>query len=357
VHRCDVVIVGGGPAGATCARRLRQADFDVVVLDQARFPRDKVCAGWITPAVLELADVDRAEYAKTRVLAPIRAFRVSYGDRPEVRVAFDRDVSYGIRRREFDEYLLRRSGALVYEGIRVERIERDGHDWVVEGMFRAPVLVGSGGHFCPVARLLGARVAREPAVVAQAVEWKATVPDNAPEPELWFLPGRSGYAWRIGKQGFLNVGVGCLGHRDLPGYRTQFVARLHTAGVAPPAWRGHAYLTAGLARRTLVGEGVVLTGDAAGLADPRSGEGIRAAVESGLLAAECIVGAQGDYSRARLATYATTVARRFAGPAHQWTVPELVTRTLMSQPWFVREIVVRRWFLHMTDQRTAAVGP
>jgi menaquinone-9 beta-reductase len=49
VETCDALIVGGGPAGSTCAWQLRQAGLDVVVIDKTRFPRDKVCAGWITP--------------------------------------------------------------------------------------------------------------------------------------------------------------------------------------------------------------------------------------------------------------------------------------------------------------------
>jgi flavin-dependent dehydrogenase len=49
--RCDVLIVGGGPAGSVCARQLGDAGFDVVVLDKKTFPRDKFCAGWITPVL------------------------------------------------------------------------------------------------------------------------------------------------------------------------------------------------------------------------------------------------------------------------------------------------------------------
>ena len=50
---CDVLIVGGGPAGSTCAWKLRRPGLDVVVWDRQTFPRDKVCAGWITPQVVD----------------------------------------------------------------------------------------------------------------------------------------------------------------------------------------------------------------------------------------------------------------------------------------------------------------
>ena len=65
----DVLIVGGGPAGASCAWALRQAGLDVVVLDQAQFPRDKVCAGWITPPVLTALGIDPQDYGMAKNMA------------------------------------------------------------------------------------------------------------------------------------------------------------------------------------------------------------------------------------------------------------------------------------------------
>jgi len=63
---CDVLVVGGGPAGSTCAGRLVRAGLDVVVIDKSSFPRDKVCAGWITPEVVRLLELDLPAYAKGR---------------------------------------------------------------------------------------------------------------------------------------------------------------------------------------------------------------------------------------------------------------------------------------------------
>ena len=73
---CDVLIVGGGPAGSACARRLREAGLDVVVIDKAVFPRDKVCAGWITPQVVEDLQIDPDRYRQGRTFQPITGFRV-----------------------------------------------------------------------------------------------------------------------------------------------------------------------------------------------------------------------------------------------------------------------------------------
>src|SRR5262245_1901547 len=109
--RCDVLIVGGGPAGSSCAWALCQAGFNVLILDRKIFPRDKPCAGWITPPVLEMLEIDPNEYGEGRVLGPITAFCTSLMGRPEVMTDFNQPISYGIRRCEFDQYLLDRTGA------------------------------------------------------------------------------------------------------------------------------------------------------------------------------------------------------------------------------------------------------
>src|SRR6187401_1001406 len=108
---CDVLVVGGGPAGSPCARALRQAGIDVLVLDKANFPRDKVCAGWITPAVVDELEIDVDDYRRGRVFQPITAFRTGVLGGGDVLTTFRRPVSFGIRRCEFDHYLLERSGA------------------------------------------------------------------------------------------------------------------------------------------------------------------------------------------------------------------------------------------------------
>ncbi|MGD8673637.1 MAG: FAD-dependent oxidoreductase, partial [Thiogranum sp.] len=71
MDRCDVLIVGGGPAGSSCAWALREAGLDVVVMDKAQFPRDKVCAGWITPAVIEELELDIEDYRQQHVFQTI----------------------------------------------------------------------------------------------------------------------------------------------------------------------------------------------------------------------------------------------------------------------------------------------
>ena len=116
MQRADVVVVGGGPAGASCAARLVDAGLQVVVVDRARFPRDKPCAGWITPEAVEAVGLVPDEYGRGRTLQPVRRFRVGWIGGEAREVSYDRPVSYGILRRELDAWLLERSRARVRLG-------------------------------------------------------------------------------------------------------------------------------------------------------------------------------------------------------------------------------------------------
>ena len=108
----DILIVGGGPAGSTLAYSLRNSGLEIGILDKQSFPRQKLCAGWVTPEVMKLLNIDLQDYSAGRVLQAIRGFRVSMLGQKQVASHFAGEpVSYGIRRLEFDDYLLRRCGA------------------------------------------------------------------------------------------------------------------------------------------------------------------------------------------------------------------------------------------------------
>jgi menaquinone-9 beta-reductase len=360
---CDVVVVGGGPAGSTCAWALRRAGADVVVLDRAVFPRDKPCAGWVTPAALDALELDLEEYRQGRVLQRITAFVTSYAGGPEIETRYGSVVSYGILRCELDRYLLCRSGAHVREATPLRSLRRKAGGWLVNDELAAPVVVGAGGHFCPVARALGSVGRDEPAVVAQELEFRmderqqAACAVRAEAPELFFCADLAGYGWCVRKEGALNVGFGRLDHRGLAGRVQEFVSFLRRRGKVPadlpPRFKGHAYLVYPSARRKLVHDGALLVGDAAGLAYSGSGEGIRPAIESGLLAARAILGARGRFDGDDLAGYGRAIEERL-GPRESGGVSALLPhsvaawmgRRLLSASWSTRRVVLDRWFLH-----------
>jgi flavin-dependent dehydrogenase len=368
VNTCDVVIAGGGPAGSACAWKLREAGLDVVVVDKASFPRDKVCAGWITPQVIEDLGIDPDDYRQGRTFQPITAFRVGLiGVDDALDVTYASPVSYGIRRCEFDHYLLRRSGARLVLGTPVATIRRERAEWIVNETIRAPMLVGAGGHFCPVARMLNHTTDRAPLIAAQEVELMIDPREAssfgvaAEKPELYFCRDFSGYGWCFRKEGHVNIGFGRLDPRALPDARAEFVDFLearHTIPADPSwRWRGHAYLLAGAPSRRAIGDAVMLAGDAAGLAYPQSGEGIRPAIESGLLAASTIANANGCYTADRLESYENHLQRRFGvSPlarllthAVPTGVAAALALRLLDRPWFVRHMVLDRWFLHAQE--------
>ena len=361
----EVLIIGGGPAGSTLARALIQAGKHVVIMDKAEFPRDKVCAGWVTPAVMEELEIDLEDYARDHVLQPIHGFRTGQIGQQSVQSKFRGEpASYGIRRIEFDHYLLQRCGAELMLGQAFKSMQRDADGWLINDAIRAGLVVGAGGHFCPVARSLRSREPRETAVVAKEIEFRmstkqqADCPVTGDMPELFFTPDLKGYGWVFRKGDYLNIGLGREDEHKLSGHVNRFCDYLVQAGRIPRdlpgKLKGHAYLLYPHARRTPISDGIMLIGDAAGLAYAQSGEGIRPAVESALLAVPVIIKCQGDYRLDRLQPFVSELEKRFGKRESQHVTikrttsgfRQLMARMLMKNRWFSKYILIRRCFLH-----------
>ena len=353
--RCDALVIGGGPAGSTCARYLQQAGWLVVVIDRARFPRDKVCAGWLTPGVFSLLELDPAEYrASGRTLEEITAFRTSVIGQPSIETDYSQAVSYSARRCEFDEFLLRRSGAPVFEDTTVHTVRRENGMWRVDDRFEAPVLIGAGGNFCPVAKALRPASSTVTPVVAKETEFRREPTSSSLRaPALFFCKDLNGYGWVVPKGEYLNVGIGRRDASGFLGHVKSFIAFLEregiVSGVAKARWCGHAYLASGVGANPVIGPGVMLVGDAAGLAYPESGEGIKPAVESGRLAAETLIAAGGRYDTDDLRPYADALrAKHPAVPrrsAAVGAVSAALGRMVLRSPSLTRRLVLDKWFL------------
>ena len=360
----DIIIVGAGPAGSTLARALEDSGKRVLIIDKQAFPRDKTCAGWVTPAVMASLDIDPGKYSVGRTLQPIRRFRIGMMGQSAVENDHRDIVSYGIRRCEFDDYLLDRAECEKQLATAVKSINRNNGNWVINDQWQAPLLVGAGGHFCPVARLLGDGPGKhETVVAAKEVEFEMT-PEQArvceargDTPELWFCRDLKGYAWVFRKGSYLNIGLGREDNHRLSDHLEAFVEEMKQSGRIPSdlpgRFKGHAYLLYAHANRPLVDDGVLLIGDAAGLAYTQSGEGIRPAIESALMAANVIKAAT-DYSALSLQSYGERIAERFGTRATDqepgFEVPDWlkqpIASTLMRSHWFTRKVVTEKWFLH-----------
>jgi menaquinone-9 beta-reductase len=292
MRSCDVLIVGGGPAGSTAAWHLNRAGADVLVLDRERFPRTKLCAGWITPDVVRELAMDIGSYPHRLLTFP--RLRVHLG-RLHVPIAC---VQHSIRRFEWDAWLLERSGAPV-EQHNVRHIAAVEGGYVIDDAYRCRYLIGAGGTRCPVYRELFREVnprANELQIVTLEHEIQYDWHDG--DCHLWFFENAlPGYSWYVPKErGWLNVGVGAIAARmkergqDIRAHWAHLAATLD-GGLAPGAQydpTGYSYYLRGkvdVVRR----DNAFITGDAAGLATRDLGEGIGPAIRSGLRAAAAIV--------------------------------------------------------------------
>ena len=311
----EVIVVGGGPAGSAAAYFLARAGVDVLVLDRARFPRDKACAEYLSPQASrilgEMSLLERAEEAGAAQLAGMRVhapnglvihgeFAATHGFR-----GF-RDRGLALRRTVLDAMLLSRAGeagARIAEATTVRTLLRapDGrvtgvavHDEGGARELRAPLVVGADGLRSVVARRLAlARVGRWPRRIALVAHYRGVV-GMGPFGEMHV--DRSGYT------GLADVGGGVTNlaivvpasdARGMDGDPDAFLERWIAARPALQArTKGATRLAAvrvtgpfnSQARRAWA-PGAALTGDAADFFDPFTGEGIYAALRGGELLA------------------------------------------------------------------------
>jgi len=288
----EVVIVGGGPAGSAAAQRLRAAGVGVLVLDRARFPRRKLCAGWITPQVVSDLELDVGSYPHgflsfDRLCCHVKGLRVPVRSR-----------QHSIRRYEFDAWLLERSGAEVIQHT-VKSARREGPDYIIDETFRCRYLIGAGGTACPVRRFLSNALAprvRQLQTMTLELEFPCDWQDG--DCHLWFFErGLPGYSWYVPKANrWLNVGLGAMASRLNKGAQHVWQHWRHFAATLqrqfgihiPREPTGYSYYLRG-GHGTYRVENALLAGDSAGLATRDLCEGIGPAIRSGQRAADAII--------------------------------------------------------------------
>jgi geranylgeranyl reductase family protein len=288
--RYDVIVVGGGPAGSTTARECAARGLSVLLIDKAEFPRDKPCGGGVNVHTARLLPFD---------VEPV-CERVIYGMQLSVRQAhsFTRHasvpLSYLTQRRWLDAFLLdqaRRAGVSIREKHPIGAVDRHSRGLTVRAggeAFETLTLVAADGANGPTARLAGLEIPRWTGIAFEGnvtpaggfpAEWEDTFGVDVGD-----VPG--GYGWIFPKGDHLNIGVGGW-HGTGPTLRQRVRALTRFYGFDPDSlWglRGHP-LPVRQAQAPLTGDRVLAVGDAAGLLDPLSGDGIYSAVFSAAIAA------------------------------------------------------------------------
>jgi geranylgeranyl reductase family protein len=297
----DAIVVGAGPAGSVCAATLARAGRKVLLLDRAKFPRDKVCGDCLNPAVWPVFDRlglrERVRALPHRIAREI-AYRGIGG--VELRFPVPHEDEIVVKRRDLDQLLVQRAvecGAEFRDGVAVTRVTTG---WRVEtdhGEFHAPILIAADGRNSTISRLTG----RMPVASRERV----AIQRHCPRPEghgdsvrMLFYPGGYGGTARVGAEE-INL---CLvaNPKNLERVRAQAEQEF---GVGE--WRTIAPLSRPDAT-DLASDGLFLIGDAARVVEPFTGEGIYYAMRSGELAAEAIVegdGAEAAYRRSHAEMY------------------------------------------------------
>ncbi|MDH3226593.1 MAG: geranylgeranyl reductase family protein [Thermoleophilia bacterium] len=298
----DAVIVGGGPAGSTAGYRLATEGARVLLLDRAVFPRDKPCGGGVTLRGARQLPFSLAPVVDQEVTAMDFRFRFGLAARHE----YDQPIVLMTRRSRLDAYLLERAaevGVEVREGVRVREVvphpvspEARGDGFRVRGA----VVLGADGANGISAAALGGAPARWDVIAyegnADRARYRSREFDGSMLFEIGIVPG--GYGWIFPKADHANFGVGGWFHEgpQMKAHLTRLCAA-HGVSIDDLAGlRGYRIPFRG-PESPIAGRRLALIGDAAGLADPLSGDGMFEAFTSARLAAENTLAILGGRAR------------------------------------------------------------
>jgi len=289
-RKYDVIIAGGGPAGATAAFFLGKAGRRVLVLEKEFLPRYKPCGGAVSARVLGQFPFSFEPVIQSKVSA------ISYAlGEKVVTIPVVGSSLLMVMREQFDSYLLDHVQAEVRQGEGVRSVEESPEMVRVETVsgerIAADYLLAADGANSIIAHALGLRRKKK---LAGAIEIEAEVPNEtllrfAENPIFIFGEIGTGYIWIFPKADHLSIGIGGL--KPKPGELQSVLERvMQRFGIPVQRQASHGHPVPIYSQGEPLGtHRSLLVGDAAGLVDPFTGEGIRFAIKSGRLAAQAIL--------------------------------------------------------------------
>jgi geranylgeranyl reductase family protein len=343
----DAIVVGGGPAGSAAAITLARGGLKTALLDKAAFPRHKLCGGLISLRCRKaLIEVFGAE-CQPPVEAQAHGAKVFFRERLLNQVLDYKALSFSSRI-DFDHYLLglaRMQGVQVFEGASVQSLGTDRQSVVTRDgrRFDAPFIIGADGASSHVRKeLQSVSIDKQGFAVGLEMEVpREMLSRRIDAPEIYLGLVRWGYAWIFPKARCLTIGVGGLSSKNGDMRATFEAFARMTMGHVPdlPLLRHPIPFGNYLAHP---GDGsVLLAGDAAGLVEPITGEGIAFAILSGRDAAQAVLEARAAGASDALPFYEQRY-RRIAAlfDDGKWLRYLMFTRAM--EPLFVRALAASR---------------
>lgn len=337
----DAIVVGGGPAGATAAFHLAKAGRNVVLLEKERLPRYKTCGGGVLPRACAFFGFPIDEAVEAACSTAQVNFWNGGGSHTVTR---PRPLILMTMRDRLDHLLVQAAasaGAQVRTGCTAEAIrerEKGVEVSTPEGKFSARFLIAADGARSAAARLAGwpENPHRIPALEAEVTLPELIHSRFRDTARFDFGPVPSGYGWVFPKKNHLSIGVLSMmrGPVSLPQCLNDYLSKLGLGKV--PEKSLHGYVIPLGPRRPLARGRILLTGDAAGLVDPITGEGISLAAASGFFAAQAVIRSDGRPRRA------AAIYERSVGTLEEtgW-LRRMLAHILYFRPGLTRKIFAR----------------
>ena len=295
----DVVVIGAGPAGTAAAFDLLVKGFSVLLLDKCAFPREKACAGGITPKAKALFRYDISSVVKRQC----RSIKIRTPRKKPFLIQNINPICHMTQRWELDYFSLQK---VLEKGGQFQKVKKFSIEEKAchveirtsDQLIKARYLIGADGANSRVRRLTDpfCRVVRCPAIEADI---RMDNPDFYKMEFDFSMPGK-GYYWIFPKDDHINIGIYSttgspgLKQKQLAEYAEIRFGKNHSGKIRLEAFKGYPLGVGGYARNPVKKGRVYLVGDAAGLAESLLGEGIYFALRSGQAAARAIVNTHGS---------------------------------------------------------------
>lgn len=359
----DVIILGAGPAGSTCAVTLKKSGLKVALLDKETFPRDKICGDAVSSVAKRILrqidpalETDLLAFAPKSHISEAKLFSPTF---KPLEFSFSK-VGHCIRRVDFDNWLFNHAkqnpNVTIMQGVKVKDVDANEKQAKVEladgRILTAKVLVGcDGAHSIVAKKLANYKVDRKHYSGAVRQYYRNIKGLSGKALEVYFLKGYlPGYFWIFPlSDNEANVGFGMLSDtiakekidlkkslheiiHEIPEVRERFKDATALEDV-----KGFG-LPLGSKQYNISGERFMLCGDAASLIDPFSGEGIETAMESGKFAAEQIIKStsENNFSAATLKAYDERVYKKMWG---NFKNHYYMQRLLGKRVWLIKLLI------------------